>query len=135
MKRLLLCLSCFFSSALVLLLSLTAFLLTGCATLYQQQDPLVGAWDYELYNLPRGEPLGVMTIEKIEEGYSIKLVNSAGEEYNLKEVSVEGNALTGGHFRAEGYIVVATGIFEEGSFEGQLDVRGNVFRMTATQRE
>ena len=135
MKRSLLCLSHIFFSAPVLLLSLTAFLLTGCATPYQQQDPLVGAWDYEMHNLPRGEPLGVMTIEKIEEGYSIKLVDSAGREYNLKEVSVEGNALTGGHFRAAGYTVVATGIFEEGSFEGQLHVRGYVFRMTATQRE
>ena len=76
-----------------------------------------------------------MTIEKIEEGYSIKLVDSAGREFNLKEVSVEGNALTGGHFRAAGNTVVATGIFEEGSFEGQLDVRGYVFRMTAMQRE
>lgn len=121
-------------------LSISLFLLllaVGCATTQTKPDPLVGAWDYELHYLPQGEPLGVMTISKTEEGYAVNLKNSTdtnnGNE--LIDVAIEANAITAGHFFAQGYKIDVTGTFEGNQFEGKIDAEGNTFRMTAIKQE
>jgi len=106
----------------------------GCATLDYKPDPIVGVWDYELFNLPQGEPIGFFTISKSDEGYSMVLT-SPKADMDVEEVSIEGDAIVGGYFASQGYTIDVRGKFEANSFEGKIDAEGNVFRMTATKRE
>ena len=108
----------------------TLALAVGCATVDSKPDPFVGIWDYELHYLPQGEPLGVMTINKTEDGYSVSL-----NENILKDVAFEDNKLVSGHFIGQGYHVDVKGTFEGNSFEGMIDAEGNTFRMTAVKQE
>ena len=107
-----------------------ASLISACATTSPTPDPLVGVWDYELHHLPQGEPIGIMTISKTEDGYAISL-----NENILKDVAFEDNKLVSGHFIGEGYHVDVKGTFEGSSFEGMIDAKGNTFRMTAVKQE
>ncbi len=118
-----------------LLLSISIALITyGCATLNVASDPTVGVWDYELHNLPRGEPIGELIITKNGDGHTVVMINPRNE-FPLQEAAIEGNALVSGFFNSEGYKIDVTGTFEEDTFEGQIDAEGNTFRMTATKQE
>ena len=121
----------------LLLFCCLAAVITGCATTNSKPDPLVGLWDYELHFIPQGEPLGIMTILKTEDGYAINLKSrtETGTGNDLIDVTVEGNILTGGHFFGQGYKIDVTGSFEENKFEGLIDAEGNTFRMTAVKQE
>ena len=109
----------------------------GCATTQSKPDPFAGIWDYELHYLPQGEPLGIMTIQKTEDGYSVvmKGSNVTNDGNSLIDPAIKDNALTSGHFFAQGYKINVTGTFDGNEFEGMLDAEGNTFRMTAVKQE
>lgn len=107
-----------------------ASLISACATTSSTPDPFIGVWDYELHYLPQGEPLGIMTISKTEDGYSVTMNDNI-----LKDVAFEGDALVSGNFTASGYYVDVKGSFEGNNFEGMIDAEGNTFRMTALKQE
>ena len=45
---------------------LIAGVLCGCATIVDTTDRTLGKWNYELFNLPYGEPKGVLIVEAKE---------------------------------------------------------------------
>ena len=81
--------------------------------------------------------MGVMTIVKTEDGYAVNMkgrdVTDGGND--LIDPAIEGNALTAGHFFAQGYKIDITGTFDGNAFDGLLDAEGNAFRMTAVKQE
>ena len=109
---------------------LIAGILCGCATIVDTTDRPLGKWNYELFNLPYGEPKGVLIVEAQGDAHKITM-RSPANTFNLTEVEIIGNRLVGGHFRSGGYNIKVSGNFEEDYFEGQIDAEGNVFRMTA----
>ena len=120
-------------SKLLLALGLSVLIL-GCSTLDERVDPLVGVWDYEIFNLPRGEPLGYFTLSKIDDQYNLVLSNAKGL-LEVEDVSIEKERIVGGQFVSEGYTIDLRGVFDGNTFEGNIDAEGNVFRMEALKRE
>tara|TARA_B100000900_G_C20406235_1_gene644899 strand:- start:95 stop:469 length:375 start_codon:yes stop_codon:yes gene_type:complete len=102
----------------------------GCATIVDTTDPTLGKWNYELFNLPYGEPKGVLIIEAKADSHKITM-RSPANTFNLTEVEIIGNRLVRGYFRSGGYNIKVSGTFEEDYFDGQIDAEGNIFRMTA----
>ena len=107
-----------------------AGLLCGCATIVDTTDPTLGKWNYELFNLPYGEPKGLLIVEAQGDTHKITM-RSPANTFNLTEVEIIGNRLVGGYFRSGGYNIKVSGTFEEDYFDGQIDAEGNIFRMTA----
>ena len=129
-------LNCLFGnmlSKLLLALGLSVLIL-GCSTLDERVDPLVGVWDYEIFNLPRGEPVGNFTLSKIDDQYNLVLSNAKGL-LEVEDVSIEKERIVGGQFVSEGYTIDLRGVFDGNTFEGNIDAEGNVFRMEALKRE
>ena len=129
-------LNCLFGnmlSKLLLALGLSVLIL-GCSTLDERVDPLVGVWDYEIFNLPRGEPVGYFTLSKIDDQYNLVLSNAKGS-LKVEDVSIEKERIVGGQFVSEGYTIDLRGVFDGNTFEGNIDAEGNVFRMEALKRE
>lgn len=120
-------------SKLLFTLSLSLFIL-GCSTLDKRVDTLVGVWDYEIFNLPRGEPVGYFTLSKIDDQYNLVLSNAKGL-LEVEDVSIEKECIVGGQFVSEGYTIDLRGVFDGNTFEGNIDAEGNVFRMEALKRE
>ena len=120
-------------SKLLLALGLSVLIL-GCSTLDERIDPLVGVWDYEIFNLPRGEPVGYFTLSKIDDQYNLVLSNAKGL-LEVEDVSIEKERIVGGQFVSEGYTIDLRGVFDGNTFEGNIDAEGNVFRMEALKRE
>ena len=120
-------------SKLLLALGLSVLIL-GCSTLDERVDPLVGVWDYEIFNLPRGEPVGYFTLSKIDDQYNLVLSNAKGL-LEVEDVSIEKECIVGGQFVSEGYTIDLRGVFDGNTFEGNIDAEGNVFRMEALKRE
>ena len=114
-------------------LGLSLFIL-GCSTLDKRVDTLVGVWDYEIFNLPRGEPVGYFTLSKIDDQYNLVLSNAKGL-LEVEDVSIEKERIVGGQFVSEGYTIDLRGVFDGNTFEGNIDAEGNVFRMEALKRE
>ena len=104
--------------------------LCGCATIVDTTDRTLGNWKYELFDLPYGEPKGVLIVEAREDTHKITM-RSPANTFNLTEVEIIGNQLVAGYFRSGGYNIKVSGTFEENYFEGQIDAEGNIFRMTA----
>ena len=77
-----------------------------------------------------------MTITKTDDGYAVNLKNSRATDggNDLIDLVIEANAITAGHFFAQGYKVDVTGTFTDGTFDGQIDAEGNVFEMTAVKQ-
>ena len=113
-----------------ILVFLIAGMLCGCATIVDTADPTLGKWNYELFNLPYGEPKGVLIVEAHGDAHKITM-RSPANTFNLTEVEIIGNRLGGGYFRSGGYNIKVSGTFIGNYFEGQIDAEGNVFRMTA----
>ena len=111
-----------------------ACLAVGCATVNTPTDPVLGSWDYELHNIPEGEPLGTMVVTKSDEGYTIMISNGTSE-IPLQDAAITGNKLIAGYFNYRQYQVEVTGIFEAGTFTGQIKVGRDVFKMTGTRNE
>ena len=107
-----------------------AGVLCGCATIVDTTDPTLGKWNYELFNLPYGEPKGVLIVEAQGDTHKITM-RSPANTFNLTEVEIIGNRLVGGSFRSGGYDIRVSGTFEEDHFDGQIDAEGNIFRMIA----
>ena len=120
-------------SKLLLALGLSVLIL-GCSTLDERVEPLVGVWDYEIFNLPRGEPVGYFALSKIDDQYNLVLSNAKGL-LEVEDVSIEKERIVGGQFVSEGYTIDLRGVFEGNTFEGNIDAEGNVFRMEALKRE
>ena len=127
------CLSGNILSKLLHALGLSVLIL-GCSTLDERVDPLVGVWDYEIFNLPRGEPVGYFTLSKIDDQYNLVLSNAKGL-LEVEDVSIEKECIVGGQFVSEGYTIDLRGVFDGNTFEGNIDAEGNVFRMEALKRE
>ena len=113
-----------------ILVLLIAGLLCGCATIVDTTDPTVGKWNYDLFNLPYGEPKGVLIVEAQGDTHKITM-RSPANTFNLTAVEIIGNRLVGGYFRSVGNNIKISGTFEEDYFDGQIDAEGNIFRMTA----
>ena len=120
-------------SKLLLALGFAVFIL-GCSTLDERVDPLVGVWDYEIFNLPRGEPVGYFTLSKVDDQYNLVLT-SPKRQMEVKDVSIEGERIADGRFVSEGYTIDLRGAFDGNAFEGSINAEGNVFRMAAFKRE
>ena len=129
-------LNCLFGNMLskLLLALCLSVLILGCSTLDERVDPLVGVWDYEIFNLPRGEPVGNFTLSKIDDQYNLVLSNTKGL-LEVEDVSIEKERIVGGQFVSEGYTIDLRGVFDGNTFEGNIDAEGNVFRMEALKRE
>ena len=129
-------LNCLFGNMLskLLLALCLSVLILGCSTLDERVDPLVGVWDYEIFNLPRGEPVGNFTLSKIDDQYNLVLSNAKGL-LEVEDVSIEKERIVGGQFVSEGYTIDLRGVFDGNTFEGNIDAEGNVFRMEALKRE
>jgi len=118
----------------LVILLITAALFSGCATMNQQADPTVGQWEFQLYDLPRGNPIGVFTIIKEGDEYLGTVVNTEGE-YPFSEVVIEGNQLVNANFVVRRYSCEFSGVFEGDAFTGQVNADGNIFTMTAVRKE
>ena len=129
-------LNCLFGNMLskLLLALCLSVLILGCSTLDERVDPLVGVWDYEIFNLPRGEPVGYFTLSKIDDQYNLVLSNAKGL-LEVEDVSIEKERIVGGQFVSEGYTIDLRGVFDGNTFDGNIDAEGNVFRMEALKRE
>ena len=129
-------LNCLFGNILskLLLALCLSVLILGCSTLDERVDPLVGVWDYEIFNLPRGEPVGYFTLSKIDDQYNLVLSNAKGL-LEVEDVSIEKERIVGGQFVSEGYTIDLRGVFDGNTFDGNIDAEGNVFRMEALKRE
>ena len=56
-----------------ILVLLIAGILYGCATIVDTTDPTLGKWNYELFNLPYGEPKGVLIVEAQGDAHKITM--------------------------------------------------------------
>ncbi len=113
----------------IILLFVATFLSYGCATLQTKVDPFVGEWEYEIRNLPQGEPNGVLTVTKTKDGYAGIMGTN-----NLNDFAIEGNEIVSGDFQAQGYRVELTGRFEGDVFTGQINAASMDFPMTGMRK-
>ena len=121
-----------FNRILFLLASIA--ILTGCATTSLKTDPIVGTWNHEIRNLPRGEPKGSFTISKNGDGYEGSITCPRGTS-EITEIVVSGNTLESGYFEAENYNIEISGTFEGDTFTGQISTQGYDFPMSATRAQ
>lgn len=106
--------------------------LAGCATTKLQVDPVVGVWNHEIKNLPRGEPIGSFELSKNGDGYTGSITSPRGTS-EITNIEVSGNSLQSGYFEAEGYNIEISGAFEGDTFTGKISTQGYDFPMTATR--
>ena len=111
-----------------------SFLLFGCASISEKPDPVLGTWDYEIHELPRGEPIGEMIITKEDGVYAVVLKTAQGET-SLENLVIEGDTLVDALYPYRNFQVKLTGTFTENTYEGTMSANQYEFRMTATKRE
>ena len=87
-----------------------------------------GSWEYEVES-PEITYKGIMEINK-EDGEYLGALVSEGAEYEMSEVSIEGNVLTF-KITVEGYLCDIKGTFDDDGFAGTLSVVGYELPMTA----
>lgn len=107
--------------------------ISGCATIGPAPDPYVGAWDYELFNLPQGIPTGTITITGADGDYMIQSENTRGVvEWN--DVAIEDGELVSAHFDYNGTRVDVRGTFEDDTLNGNMSAQGYTFRLEAKKQ-
>jgi hypothetical protein len=85
----------------LLMLLIATAVISGCTTIYEQPDPILGQWKFTFSDLPQGDPEGLLAIAKVEGVYSGTIANSTGE-YELKDLLIEENDLVGSSFNYQG---------------------------------
>lgn len=116
------------------MLFVATILLSGCATLNEKPDPLVGQWKFQFSNLRQGDPNAVLAISKEAGVYSGTITNSNGE-LELTDVLVEaGNSLTA-NFQYQGYSVAFSAQFDGNAISGQSDVNNRTFSFAGERME
>ena len=109
-------------------------LLSACASLQTQVDPVLGEWQYVIENLPRGEPEGSFTIVNNGDGYTGTLQQKGDEAVPLEDIVLENGVLESSRFAARRFSVTMSGTFEGDSFEGTISVSGRTFPISAARK-
>lgn len=115
-----------------ILLSVLSLFLLNHNTSTETIADYTGSWEYEVES-PDITYKGIMEINKEDGEYSGALV-SEGAEYEMSEISIEGNVLTF-KITVEGYPCDIKGTFEGNSFAGTVSVEGYQLPITAKRLE
>ena len=107
-------------------------ILAGCAASKVKVDPYVGEWHYTFPTQDGGEMAAVMTITKLEKGYSGTLSSDMGSVDLEDLVLSDGKMST--KFEVQGYEITMKGTFEGDTYNGMTNFDGNEFPMKATRQ-
>ena len=100
-------------------------MISGCATLYEKPDPVVGQWEFELPGTPQGDLEGTLTIHK-EDGVYSGFLTYSGTESDLNDLTIEGNHLVSGNYDYQGYLIELTAVFEGEAVTGEHSAEGGM---------
>lgn len=115
-----------------LLLSIFSLFLINTDSAFDIVADYTGSWEYVVES-PDITYKGIMEIDKDGDGFSGKLVGE-GTEYEMTEVSLEGNVLAF-KINVEGYPCDVNGTFEGNEFSGAVSVEGMQLPITAKKVE
>jgi hypothetical protein len=90
---------------------------------------VLGTWSYTL-ETPRGERTGTITIEGDQSGLEGTLVNSQGDERELKSISLDGTTLSFAVDSPQGGSVSVSVTVEGDTFEGSASLSGQSFSIS-----
>lgn len=118
----------------LLMLALTLFLATGCASLKNKYTP-AGTWDYLVKDTPMGDAVGTMNIIPGDDGFTGKLVTDNFGEGEMENLTIVDNQLTASvYLSGPGITIDLKGLFEGETFTGSVNANGDEFAMTATRK-
>lgn len=118
----------------LLLLLVTTVLISGCATMNEKPDPLVGQWKFQFSNLPQGDPNAILAIIKDGGVYSGTITNSTGE-YELKDLLIEAESSLTANFQYQNNTVEFSAVFDGNVVSGQSSVRNRTFNFSGERTE
>ena len=118
----------------LLMLLIATAVISGCTTIYEQPDPILGQWKFTFSDLPQGDPEGLLAIAKVEGVYSGTIANSTGE-YELNDLLIEENDLVGSSFNYQGNTIGLSGVFEGTVLTGQTSLRNRTFNFAGEKVE
>jgi hypothetical protein len=90
---------------------------------------VLGTWSYTL-ETPGGERTGTITIEGDQSGLEGTLVNSQGDERELKSISLDGTTLSFAVDSPQGGSVSVSVTVEGDTFEGSASLSGQSFSIS-----
>ena len=102
--------------------------------MYEKPDPVVGQWEFEFQNLRQGDPEGTLTIHK-EDGVYSGFFTYSGTEYDLNNLTIEGNHLVSSNFNYQGYSMELTAVFEGEAVTGESSAQGRAFNFEGVRVE
>ena len=118
----------------LLLLFVATILISGCATMNEKSDPLVGQWKFQFSNLPQGDPDALLTINKEGGIYSGTIVNST-DEFELNDLLVDADNSLTAHFQYQGRRVEFSALFDGNTITGQTSMRNRTYSFAGAKIE
>ena len=118
----------------LLMLFVVTILLSGCATLNEKPNPLVGQWKFQFSNLRQGDPNAILAISKEAGVYSGTITNSNGE-YELTDLLIEADNSMTANFQYQGNSVAFSAVFDGNSISGQTSTRNRTFSFAGERME
>ncbi len=91
-----------------------------------------GSWDFTVKNTPNGDVSGVLTLTRVDDGYTATMTTPDGQ-IDLKKVKVEGETLKA-VLDYSGYQLDVEGVFAGESMTGSVGMGYDSFPMTATRK-
>lgn len=117
----------------LLLLCVATILISGCETMNEKADPLVGQWGFQFSNLPQGDPNGVLTINKAGGTYSGTIANSNGES-ELIDVVVDGGNSLSANFQFQGRSLQISAVIDGNTITGQTSMGRRTYPFAGTRK-
>jgi hypothetical protein len=116
---------------------LTVLLLSSCAsTKSTSKVPSPeGNWDYSITETPEGDFKGVLTIAKIDDGYTAKMAINGGELSIEKYTYNETTMKMAGEFDYSGNLVLFDAIMVGDEINGSMSTGGMGFPFKATRKK
>jgi hypothetical protein len=114
-----------------------ALLLSSCAsTKSTSKVPSPeGNWDYSITGTPEGDFNGVLTIAKIDDGYTAKMAINGGELSIEKYTYNEATMKMAGEFDYSGNLVLFDAIMVGDEIKGSMSAGGMGFPFSATRKQ
>lgn len=117
--------------------ALCAFVLSSCASTKSASTAPspAGNWDYSITGTPEGNFSGVLVIEQINDTYTAKMTNAAGdlpiEKYTFDKATMKMN----GEFDYSGTLVLFDAMMAGDEINGSMTAGGMGFPFKATRKK
>ena len=116
----------------VILIFAFGIVFTGCKSSKTTESKYVGEWHYT-FEMEGTEYDAIMTINKVEDGYSGALSSELGS-VDLDDLVIEDDILKAS-YDIQGYVLDLEGTFSGETFKGISAIEGYEFPMDATRKK